>query len=50
MEILEAINIEKNNYYRKRKEAILLFRIPLWGYDCSELESLLQLRSYSSKK
>ncbi len=31
-EILEALGMERSNYYLKKKEAVKLFGIALWGY------------------
>ena len=40
-ELLEMLDLERSNYYRKKKEAIFLFGISLWGYEISELKTLI---------
>ena len=39
-ELLEILDIERSTYYRKKKEAILLLGISLWGYAIPEMKEI----------
>ncbi|HBN28803.1 MAG TPA: hypothetical protein DD421_07170, partial [Clostridiaceae bacterium] len=40
-EMLEALCMERSNFYIKKKEAIKLFGIALWGYALPRYQELL---------
>ena len=42
-EILESLNISRSTYYRRRKEAITVFGMSMWGYIIPSV--LIQLKS-----
>jgi len=44
-EILESLNISRSTYYRRRKEAITVFGMSMWGYIIPSV--LIQLKSTS---
>ena len=41
-EMLEALKMERSNYYLKKKEAVKLFGIALWGYALPRFEQLFK--------
>jgi len=45
IEILEDINLERSTYYDRKKEAVALFGLALWGYSIPKYQELIYKES-----
>ncbi|MGL4790508.1 MAG: hypothetical protein ACRCW1_03780 [Anaerotignaceae bacterium] len=45
-ELLEILNIERSTYYDRKKEAVLLFGVALWGYAIPQMKGIFKEHKY----